>query len=65
MPLAVDIQKLTAPDVRTLDMSSVERLEAFYKKLVEKGLVRKPGYSLPLPDTIGRNSALRRTDRSL
>lgn len=32
---------------------TVQRLEAFYRGLLEKGLIERPRYSLPLPDTIG------------
>lgn len=43
--------------------AAVRNLEAFYEDLRKKGLVRPPGYTLPLPDTIGHSVPTREPRR--
>lgn len=54
MGIAEEIKDALRREEHRLELRpTVRRLEAFYAELVKKGLVTRPQYTLPLPDTIG------------
>ena len=57
MPIAEEIQQVTEPVSSTTlrDSQTLQRLESFYREMVDKGVVRRPGYAIPLPDTVGHD----------
>ena len=56
MPIVDEVQRVVEKgDDRFSQSQSLKRLQAYYEEMLRKGLVQKPRYSIPLPDTIGFN----------
>jgi hypothetical protein len=64
MKLAKEIQResLVLRDLFK-NNSYLRELEQFYTEMLNKGLIKKQEYNLPLPDTVGANFHLQHFDK--
>ena len=54
---------LNASEPREPKSESLARLEEFYERMKERGLIRKNEYSIPALDTVGRGAYMESRDR--